>query len=852
MELVLNKVKNKFSSFLSSVFSKIIVFLKKLYEYISFGIKVVTLPIYFLMWILYIPLKIIYKYIDKDKKIIFNIIFLSLILSIYHLFISPEILFNFIDNKLNIININLFFLDLKYNFINLKMYIYYGITFNIIFLIIDSGFVKFNRGYALKKIAINPVTTTKQFLSLTVVNTINIFDILQKGMKKLFKNHTSSLIFYFFSLIIKIITFPLYIIVWLHYKFIESLFKQIKAKFVKDYIVERIDMYFLRVGVVLCTIYIIFIINYMSNFLSNILQSFNLRINYNVLLSTLNIIGEFSNILIYIISFVIIDEIFFKKLNLADVDYAPYHFIKNILRRFATANNKIFAGVAKNDKKRQTPFKKPVIVTEKMREGHTAGIGTTGSGKSKSYFFPWIIQDLQAHKGAFIINAKGDYDFAEEIYTYWKNNIDTDQDFKFVNLADIDYSNTYNPILRGTAMEIRDRIVGAIDWSEIYYKSKSKDVLRFVLKAIEELNKKVTIMDLYNLISDKKAINEMKYELENEQLKRAITQSIYKNDDYDKEVSGLKSALGDLARGAFGSIINTYQPDVDLLESYKNNDIVFFNIPATLIGESAREFGKMLLMDLKTLSGEIERGQAEKKFFPVYIDEFAELVMDEFIGFMNKARSAGLKIHLAYQSIGDLENLSDNFVKQVIDNTNLNLVFRNNEDTSAEKFAKLLGTKKSLKETARVEKSLISQSESDMGSLRETDEFYISPNEIRQLKQGQAIIFGKSPEFFYDRIYTDFINDDFEPNQIEIKNYNINNNNNEFLNAYDNYCSNTTNTNNKTKNDDKKKKKYKISRYDNLLNYKIYYKKKKNDNIKDNDSVNKKSNDNNSTLSNKY
>ncbi|MFW5794781.1 MAG: type IV secretory system conjugative DNA transfer family protein, partial [Bacillota bacterium] len=392
-------------------------------------------------------------------------------------------------------------------------------------------------------------------------------------------------------------------------------------------------------------------------------------------------------------------------------------------------------------------------------------------------------------KGALVINAKGDYEFAQEIYSYWKENIDSEQEFKFINLADKDYSHTYSPIFRGTGMEIRDRIVGAIDWGDIYYKSRSQQVLRLICQAVENLEKTATIMDIYSLVSDKNAMNRMKNELKDEKLKNEITNEIYKNEDYDHQISGLKSAIGDIAKGAFGEIINTYNPDVDLLESYRNNDIVFVNLPTTLIGESARAFGKMLLMDLKTLTGEIEKGKAKKHFYPIYIDEFAEIATSEFIGLLNKARSAGLKIHLAYQSIGDLEQVDTSFVKQVIDNTNLNLIFRNNEDTSTEKLAKLIGTKKSLKETARVDKNLISQSESDEGSIRETEEFYINPNVIKQLKRGQAIIFGKQPEFFYNLIYTDFIEENYKQQKIEIKKYKKNKNENA-LNVFENYIKN--------------------------------------------------------------
>jgi len=116
-----------------------------------------------------------------------------------------------------------------------------------------------------------------------------------------------------------------------------------------------------------------------------------------------------------------------------------------------------------------------------------------------------------------------------------------------------------------------------------------------------------------------------------------------------------------------------------------------------------------------------------------------------------------------YQSEGDLETIDPAFVKQIIDNTNLKVAGRVNHPETAENFAKQVGTRKAVKETARVNKDLLRQMEGEMGSEREVEEFIVSPNEIRDLKIGQFVVLGKHPDNFKKIINVDYIPDpDFE------------------------------------------------------------------------------------------
>lgn len=95
---------------------------------------------------------------------------------------------------------------------------------------------------------------------------------------------------------------------------------------------------------------------------------------------------------------------------------------------------------------------------------------------------------------------------------------------------------------KGTGIEIRDRIAGSIDWSDIYYKTRSKQFLRIIINVLINIEEKVTLENIYNL-TDRKTINNLKNKINDEKLRQEITQEIINNKSYEKESEQLRSQL---------------------------------------------------------------------------------------------------------------------------------------------------------------------------------------------------------------------------------------------------------------------------------------------------------------------
>lgn len=575
---------------------------------------------------------------------------------------------------------------------------------------------------------------------------------------------------FFFRWIFIIITLPVYFFILLHYKFIVAFVNKLRSVFT-GHKLERHDIFFLRVGGFFAVLYMLLYLGVFEWVYHNgDFGRFQVAVDnfYNTYIGLRNI-GLIA--LAAVLGFFVVDKLLLIPFIQKNKNKPMGKISRYFARQGAIKKGRAFVGSIINQNK-IFPFKKKLYLTDNNRSLNVQISGTTGSGKSESVIFPLLWQDICQGKGAIIIDSKGDMNFFNKIHTYHKKyNTKHNQKIWLVNLSNDRFSNTYNPIFRGRAIEIKDRIMGSIDWSEIYYKTRANSTLLLLLQAIESIGKKIAFRDLYNLYTKKEALEELTKMVNDKFLKGELESKMvadFKN--VRKECAGLIDNLYIMSYGGFDNIVNTYSPEVDLLKAYQNNDIIYFILPTNLLDETARSFGRMLLMDLKSTAGYISGNpDIEKRFYPVFVDE-PEFLTEPFVTWLNKTRSTGMCIHIAHQSLGDLERVNQHFVKQVIDNTNLKIIFRANDSDTAENYSKMLGTFKTVKKTERVNKSLLAASEGEFDSEREVDEFYVSPNVIKNdMKTGQALVIGKEPNFFWHIINTDYLEDPEEYLQVELE-----------------------------------------------------------------------------------
>jgi len=403
---------------------------------------------------------------------------------------------------------------------------------------------------------------------------------------------------------------------------------------------------------------------------------------------------------------------------------------------------------------------KSLFITNDQREMHMQVVGSTGTGKTESVLLPILAHDIRHGKGALVIDGKGDRELLDRIHHIVKE-CDRRMDFYFFLLADPDNSNTYNPLLRGNATELKDKIVGSMQWSEEFYRRMAEQAALTLLNALIATKQKVRFSTLHACLTDLDSLKKLAdmTQAKNPILHQDLVKMVNSFKDSQKFLSGLMADLYLSSRSEFSKLLDVDKPHIDLLKIYQQNKIVYFALDLQGYGDTAKRLGRMILQDLKTVSSYIQSHMTamQRHFFPVFVDDAASFLDLNFVDFLNKSRAARIAISVFHQSLADLSfRWAPNFQQQVIENTNIKVVLRQDDPWSVEKFSKIAGTRRTLIPTYQTEDRLTGKGFTGTGSVREGQSFKIDPDLIRALQRGDAVVIWKNPSFLAEHIKLDF------------------------------------------------------------------------------------------------
>lgn len=350
-----------------------------------------------------------------------------------------------------------------------------------------------------------------------------------------------------------------------------------------------------------------------------------------------------------------------------------------------------------------------IYINEKERTRHTLVLGANGSGKTYSAIYPLVERDIKAGGPVLVIDPKGDNEFLSSMALWCEN---SQRELRHFSLNIPETSSDYNP-MQGSATSIKDGIISATDWSEPYYKKVAEvELLKTINMLKEKHGDEIDLIDLIDNLPEK------------------------------KELMGLKADLELMLYSDFGGRLlpNTEEDNyIDFIDWWRKSQVIYIGLDVLTYPESGKRIGRMVLANLKYLCGQIQRNvdACDRYFSSIFIDEFGSVASNEFIDFLNKARSSKMGILMATQSLGDLEIENKKFLCQVIDNTSIKIIFKLNDPNSAEYIANMIGTKMGEKETYQTEND---GDFSGNGSFREVEEYIYHPNFIKTLPTGHGII----------------------------------------------------------------------------------------------------------------
>ncbi|MGB4882837.1 MAG: type IV conjugative transfer system coupling protein TraD [Neisseria sp.] len=162
---------------------------------------------------------------------------------------------------------------------------------------------------------------------------------------------------------------------------------------------------------------------------------------------------------------------------------------------------------------------------------------------------------------------------------------------------------------------------------------------------------------------------------------------------FDKLVSSLYPLLEKLTSGDIAKLISPEfddltdpRPILDWQKVINENAVVYVGLDSLTDQQVATAVGNAMFADLTSLSGQIykfgvsygQSDKAEKRWIDLHADEFNELVGDEFIPMLNKARGAGFRCTAYTQTVADIEAKIGSTAKaqQMLGNFNNLFLFR--------------------------------------------------------------------------------------------------------------------------------------------------------------------------------
>lgn len=373
-----------------------------------------------------------------------------------------------------------------------------------------------------------------------------------------------------------------------------------------------------------------------------------------------------------------------------------------------------------------------VKVSDRELNGHCLVLGATGAGKTTT-IMNFIESAAERNIPLIIVDGKGELEFAERIKKIAER---FGRDFKLFSMKGD--SLHYNPLRHGNFTEIKDKLISITEWTEPHYKLMSERYLQSAARVLMEAGEGI---DLVNVAEKIEPDN---LEMAAKRLPEDVSSRVFSIiDEVNEDVGGLLNRLAVFSESEIGELLSDTGDGntIDLINSIENGKIVFFSLDSLRFSEYSRLLGRLIVIDLKTTAARMFG--KNRKIYTVF-DEFGVFAGPQVTDFINKSRGAGFHVILSTQELADLRgDGKTELMEQVLGNTNIKIIHRQDVPSSAELLSSLIGTEDDIHVTYQVS----NEGATGMGTVKEEKSFIVHPDEIKRLGVGEAFVIKKFPMF---------------------------------------------------------------------------------------------------------
>ncbi|MGQ4068873.1 TraM recognition domain-containing protein (plasmid) [Enterococcus mundtii] len=214
----------------------------------------------------------------------------------------------------------------------------------------------------------------------------------------------------------------------------------------------------------------------------------------------------------------------------------------------------------------------------------------------------------------------------------------------------------------------------------------------------------------------------------------------------------LQTNVNMLIDSELGHLFDTSEKGVeelDLLKDSKNNEVMFLTLNGLVYKDYIKTLAQFFVTEVNYLASE---NYIYSNFEPFLLicDEPSVYLNDSFLDAVNKGRGAGLHTIFSPQMLADIDRIDPILTRQLVGNCNTYFIGQVNSGEEIDTWTSLIGTYNDIEKTSMVEQeygySDLEKTDwiSSRGTVRNVRNFIVHPDELRDVRQGEFIVYRKS------------------------------------------------------------------------------------------------------------
>jgi DNA helicase HerA-like ATPase len=395
---------------------------------------------------------------------------------------------------------------------------------------------------------------------------------------------------------------------------------------------------------------------------------------------------------------------------------------------------------------------RPVQIPERTLAAHGLILGATGAGKSTT-LLTLLSDQIQRGRPVVAIDLKGSPAFAAEL----RAAADA-AGRRFIEWTP-DGPSHWNPLSAGNATELKDKLLSTERFTEPHYRRAAERYLQLAIQVAQETepDRPLTLSRVVELMSPERlsSASRLAPRARSEYVREYVGSL---TPDQQSAVRGLASRLAVLSESHTGPLLEPGPPEqtLDLRRAMRGGEVVLFSLNSSTYGGLASMLGTLAVQDLVTAAGaRLTEGAGRGLGAVVAIDEFSALHSDNVLALLARGREAGVGVLLATQELADLDRAGRGLREQILGNTALKIAHRQDVPESAERVARLAGTRRVWEESyqRRSVGGLFTGGTPGAGasaggvstSARMVERYRVEPEQVSTMATGEALVVIKSP-----------------------------------------------------------------------------------------------------------